>query len=56
MMETVEHRCTACNRLLLETTGEVQQVIRIKCRKCGAWNEFKPERPIAVKERECDVS
>ena len=50
------HKCEACKRTLLETAGPIQQAIKIKCRKCGAWNVFdKPLRPEAAKaSKTCD--
>jgi phage FluMu protein Com len=46
------HKCKACRRTLLETDGAPLQSIRIKCRKCGEWNEYKPERPEAAGEKQ----
>lgn len=41
----IPHRCLKCNRLLLETDGELKQIIKIRCKRCSEWNIFKPNRP-----------
>ena len=52
----VVHQCKACKRTLLETAGPTCQTIKIKCRKCGAWNLFdKPERPEVAGEEEVNT-
>lgn len=49
-----QYQCVKCQRTLFESDGVLRQVIKIRCRRCGAWNVFecsKPERPAAAGEK-----
>ena len=53
--DLVQHQCQHCQRVLFETAGELRQAVKIRCRKCGEWNQFNPERPEAAKEQPDDT-
>jgi DNA-directed RNA polymerase subunit RPC12/RpoP len=43
MPTVVAYRCHACHRLLFETDEPTRVVIKIRCRRCGHWNYYRPE-------------